>query len=152
VEQDKCETTLQDVLPPHGEIGFSRASAGRGKNEPPILCFSSDAGLFSNQNFTKKGPCYLLSGSPGTTVKTMKINVEERSRYKITDSHRNQTYVAIIRKNRDNYAWTWQGHIDFTDGHNLEFASRRSFSSATEAEDYMRRFACARIDSRLNSA
>jgi len=81
----------------------------------------------------------------------MKNNLEERSRYKISDSHRNQTFVAILRKDRDTYAWTWQGHIDFTDGHNLEFASQRNFSSAREAEDYMRRFACARIDSRLST-
>jgi hypothetical protein len=81
----------------------------------------------------------------------MKNSREDRSRYKITDSHRSQTFVGIIRKDRDNYTWTWHGHIDFIDGHNLEFASRRTFSTAAEAEDYLRRFACARIDSRLAS-
>jgi hypothetical protein len=32
----------------------------------------------------------------------------------------------------------------------FEFASR-SFDTATEAEDYMRRYACNRIDSRMNT-
>jgi hypothetical protein len=83
-------------------------------------------------------------------VAGMKNNNVERSRYKITDSHRNQTFVAVLRKDRDTEAWTWQGHIDFTDGQNFEFASQRGFSTALEAEDYMRRFACARIDNKLN--
>jgi hypothetical protein len=82
----------------------------------------------------------------------MKPNNEARSRYKITESHRNQTYVGVLRKDRDTYMWTWKGHIDFTDGDNLEFASQRGFNTASEAEDYLRRFACARIDSRLNAA
>lgn len=77
-------------------------------------------------------------------------NSSERSRYKITDIHRNQRYVAVLRRDRDTEAWTWRGHIDFSDGQNFEFSSQRTFSTATEAEDYMRRFACARIDNRLN--
>jgi hypothetical protein len=77
-------------------------------------------------------------------------NIEERTRYQITDSHRNQNFVAILRKNRDTYAWTCKGHIDFTDGHNFEFTSQRSFTTATEAEDYIRRYACDRIDNRLS--
>jgi hypothetical protein len=89
--------------------------------------------------------------SPTTKVISMKNNPEERSRYKITDSHRNQTFVGVLRKDRDTDAWTWHGHIDFTDGQNFEFASQRSFSTATEAEDYMRRFACARIDNQLRT-
>ena len=76
---------------------------------------------------------------------------EQRSRYKITALHRNQTFVAILRRNRDTDAWTWEGHIDFTDGRYLEFSSRRTFSTAPEAEDYMRRFACDRIDSQLRA-
>jgi len=80
----------------------------------------------------------------------MSNNNEERSRYKITDSHRNQAIIATVRKDRDTYAWTWHGHIEFTDGQHFEFSSQRSFSTASEAEDYMRRFACARIDSQLN--
>lgn len=80
----------------------------------------------------------------------MKTDNEEKSRYRITESHRNQTFVGILKRDRDNYMWTWKGHIDFADGHNIEFASQRSFMTKTEAEDYMRRFACARIDNRLS--
>lgn len=94
----------------------------------------------------------MLSGFPGTTVPNMTISNEDRSRYRITDSHRNQTFVGVLRKDRDTYSWTWKGHIDFTDGDNLEFVSQRTFNTAAEAEDYLRRFACARIDSRLNAA
>jgi hypothetical protein len=80
----------------------------------------------------------------------MKNNNSERSRYRITDSHRNQTFVAVVRRDRDTDAWTWRGHIDFSDGQNFEFSSQRTFSTALEAEDYLRRFACARIDNKLN--
>ena len=79
----------------------------------------------------------------------MKTN-EERSRYKISESHRNQNFVGVLRRDRDTDMWTWQGHIDYSDGQNFEFASQRGFSTATEAEDYLRRFACARIDNKLN--
>jgi hypothetical protein len=75
---------------------------------------------------------------------------EERSRYKITRSHRNQTLSAIVSKNRDTYTWTWHGHIDFTDGQQFEFSSQRNFATASEAEDYMYRFACDRIDNLLS--
>jgi hypothetical protein len=80
----------------------------------------------------------------------MKTNKEEKSRYRITDSHRNQTFVGILKRDRDTYEWRWTGHIDFTDGYNVEFASQRCFNTKIEAEDYMRRFACARIDNRLS--
>jgi hypothetical protein len=79
----------------------------------------------------------------------MKTN-EERSRYKISESHRNQTFVGVLRRDRDTDMWTWQGHIDYSDGQNFEFSSQRGFPTATEAEDYLRRFACARIDNKLN--
>jgi hypothetical protein len=79
----------------------------------------------------------------------MKTN-EDRSRYKISESHHNQTFVGVLRRDRDTDMWTWQGHIDYSDGQNFEFSSQRSFSTATEAEDYLRRFACARIDNKLN--
>ena len=82
----------------------------------------------------------------------MSIDNEDRSRYRITDSHRNQPFVGVLKKDRDTYAWRWKGHIDFADGNNFEFASQRCFNTAAEAEDYLRRFVCARIDSRLNSA
>lgn len=82
----------------------------------------------------------------------MKVITEERQRYKITDSHRNQTFVGVLRRDRDTYCWTWKGHIDFDDGHNFSFASQRSFATSLEAEDYMRRFARDRIDNRLSLA
>ena len=80
----------------------------------------------------------------------MKPNNEAKSRYRINDSHRNQTYSGVLQRDRDTYGWTWKGQIDYTDGHNFQFASQRSFNTATEAEDYLRRFACDRIDNRLN--
>lgn len=79
----------------------------------------------------------------------MRTNTPELSRYKIEDSHRNQAYVGLLRKDRDTDLWSWKGHIDFSDGHNFEFASQRTFATKTEAEDYMRRFARDRIDNRL---
>jgi hypothetical protein len=79
----------------------------------------------------------------------MKNKPEERSRYKINDSHRNQNFCATVTKDRDTYAWTWHGHIDFADGQHFEFSSQRNFQTATEAEDYLRRFACDRIDNHL---
>ena len=80
----------------------------------------------------------------------MKISNEDKSRYRISDSHRNQTYTGVFKRDRDTYGWTWKGEIDFSDGHNFQFASQRCFNTATEAEDYLRRFACDRIDNRLN--
>jgi hypothetical protein len=74
----------------------------------------------------------------------------ERSRYKITRSHRNQMITATISKDRDTYSWTWHGYIDFTDGQHFEFSSQRTFATATEAEDYLCRFACDRIDNQLS--
>lgn len=91
----------------------------------------------------------LLKHRPNVKLLRMINNREERSRYKITDSHRNQTFVATVSKDRGTYAWTWHGHIDFTDGQHFEFSSQRNFQTATEAEDYMRRFACDRIDNQL---
>ena len=84
-----------------------------------------------------------------TRDKNMKTNGAERQRYKITGSHRNQSFVGVLRRDRDTYGWTWQGHIDFDDGHNFSFISQRSFPTNLEAEDYMRRFVCDRIDNRL---
>lgn len=75
---------------------------------------------------------------------------EERSRYKIADTHRDQPFVGVMKRNRETYNWSWKGHIDFVDGHFFEFASQRSFDTATEAEDYMRRFARNHIDRRMN--
>jgi hypothetical protein len=81
----------------------------------------------------------------------MAQNHEEKSRYKINDSHRNQNFVGVMKRDRNTYMWSWKGHIVFADGHYFEFASQRSFDTATEAEDYMRRYACNRIDSRMNA-
>ncbi len=74
---------------------------------------------------------------------------EEKSRYKIADSHLNQPFVGVMKRDRDTYNWSWKGHIDFVDGHFFEFASQRSFDTAVEAEDYMRRFARNQIDLRM---
>jgi len=82
----------------------------------------------------------------------MKTNGEERSRYKVADSHRHQSFVGVLRRDPDTSCWTWKGHIDFADGHNFSFTSERSFSTKIEAEEYMRRFACNRIDNRLDSS
>jgi hypothetical protein len=79
----------------------------------------------------------------------MKINMEERQRYRIKDSHRNQAFVGVLKKDPNTYSWTWSGYIDFEDGHEFTFASQRSFATPDEAEEYMRQFARARIDSRL---
>ena len=76
-------------------------------------------------------------------------NTPERSHYKIEDSHRNQAYVGLFRKDSATDLWSWKGHIDFSDGDNFEFASQRNFATKTEAEEYMRRFARDRIDNRL---
>ena len=74
----------------------------------------------------------------------------QRQRYRIKDSHRNQPFVGIIKRDPNTFSWTWKGHIDFEDGHEFAFVSQRSFSTKVEAEDYMRQFARDRIDSRLN--
>ena len=91
----------------------------------------------------------LLKHAWSSKVTGMRSNHEDRSRYKVSDSHRNQIFIATLRKNRETYAWTWQGHIDLTDGQRFEFSSQRTFATATEAEDYMRRFACDHIDNLL---
>jgi hypothetical protein len=76
---------------------------------------------------------------------------EDKSRYKISDSHRDQPFVGVMKRDRETYNWTWKGHIDFVDGYFFEFASQRIFDTAVEAEAYMRRFACNHIDNRLNA-
>ncbi len=80
----------------------------------------------------------------------MAPNHQDKTRYKIIDSHCNQTFVGVMMRDRDTSMWSWKGHIDFADGHYFEFASHRSFDTAMEAEAYMRRYACDRIDSRMN--
>jgi hypothetical protein len=80
----------------------------------------------------------------------MNNSYEKRLRYKITRSHRNQNIIAIVTKDRDTHAWRWHGYIDFTDGQHFEFSSQRTFPTASEAEDYMCRFACDCIDNQLS--
>ena len=79
----------------------------------------------------------------------MKNNMEDRRRYTIKDSHRNQSFVGVLKKDPNSDAWTWSGHIDFEDGHEFTFMSQRSFRTHLEAEEYLRQFARARIDNRL---
>jgi hypothetical protein len=79
----------------------------------------------------------------------MKPMSDERQRYNIKDSHRNQTFAGVIRKDPDTYSWSWKGHIDFDDGENSEFTSARTFATKVEAEDYMLQFVRNRIDNRL---
>ncbi len=55
-----------------------------------------------------------------------------------------------MKRDRDTYNWSWKGHIDFADGHYSEFVSQRSFDTATEAEEYLRRFVHNQIDNRMN--
>jgi hypothetical protein len=89
--------------------------------------------------------------TPGKLI-NMKANREDPQSYKIVDCHRNQTFVGLFRRDANTYCWTWKGYIDFDDGSNYSFASQRNFTSKVEAEEYMRRFACARIDNRLDLA
>jgi len=76
---------------------------------------------------------------------------EEKSRYKISDSHLSQPFVGVMKRDRDTYNWSWKAHIDFVDGYFFEFASQRSFDTAIEAESYMRSFACNQINNRMNA-
>lgn len=80
----------------------------------------------------------------------MKTGKENRQIYRISDSYRNQLFVGALRLDPATGSWTWKGHIDFEDGHNLSFASQRSFVSNSEAEDCMRQFARSQIDHRLS--
>jgi hypothetical protein len=63
----------------------------------------------------------------------MKPNNEQRSMYKITDVHRQQSFKGVLKRDPDRYGWTWKGDITFSDGHNFSFASKRFFSSRLEA-------------------
>ncbi|HEY7163490.1 MAG TPA: hypothetical protein VIB79_02920 [Candidatus Binatia bacterium] len=80
----------------------------------------------------------------------MKFTSQERQMYKVTDSHRNQTFVGTVRRDPTAYGWTWKAHINFADGQNFSFVSQRTFSTEVEATDYMRKFICDRIDNRLS--
>jgi hypothetical protein len=82
----------------------------------------------------------------------MKTKIEDRQRYRIKDSHRNQVFVGVLKKDPQSYAWTWSGYIDFEDGNESTFMSQRSFTTNVEAEEYLRQFVCARIDAKLRGA
>jgi hypothetical protein len=86
-------------------------------------------------------------GSPGQTrVSLMKTPTTEKTRYKISEFYRKQPYGAVINQDRATRWWSWKGYIDLQDGPYSEFSSRRSFTTGSEAEEHMRRFAHGRID------
>ncbi len=70
----------------------------------------------------------------------------ERSIYKFTATYRKQPFGGVISRDRDTRSWAWKGHIDFEDGPYRKFTSRRSFTTVSEAEEHMRRFAQEQID------
>ena len=76
----------------------------------------------------------------------MKNGEAEKSTYKVKQCYRNQLFGGVISRDSDRRSWVWKGHIDFEDGPYREFTSRRSFSSGSEAEEHMRRFAHEQID------
>jgi hypothetical protein len=69
----------------------------------------------------------------------------EKSTYKIKESYRKQLFGGVISRDSDR-SWAWKGHIDFEDGPYREFTSRRNFTTGSEAEEHMRRFAREQID------
>ena len=79
----------------------------------------------------------------------MKSPSTEKTRYKISEFYRKQPFDAVINKDPATLSWSWKGHIDFEDGPYSEFSSRRTFTTGSEAEDHMRRFAHERIDNWL---
>jgi hypothetical protein len=79
----------------------------------------------------------------------MKTYSTEKTRYKISEFYRKQPFGGVINKDRTTGSWSWKGHIDLEDGPYSEFSSRRSFTTGSEAEDHMRRFARERIDNWL---
>jgi len=76
----------------------------------------------------------------------MKPQNEEKTRYKIKESYRQQAFVGVLNKDPATYSWSWKGQIDFEDGPYSVFASQRNFPTRSEAEDHMRQFAHQRID------
>ncbi len=83
--------------------------------------------------------------------RSMKTDMEDKRRYTIRDSHRNQSFVGILKKDPASYAWTWSGYINFENGHEVTFTSQRSFKTHVEAEEYLRQFARACIENRLGA-
>ena len=81
----------------------------------------------------------------------MKTHSSEKTRDKINEFYRNQPFDAVINRDPATRSWSWKGHIDLEDGPYSEFSSRRSFTTGSEAEDHMRRFAHERIDNWLRA-
>ena len=79
----------------------------------------------------------------------MKSRSTEKTRYKISEFYRKQSYEAVINRDPATLSWSWKGHIDFEDGPYSEFSSRRTFITGSEAEGHMRRFVHERIDNWL---
>ena len=79
----------------------------------------------------------------------MKARSTEKTRYKISEFYRKQPFDAVINRDPATLFWSWKGHIDFEDGPYSEFSGRRTFTTGSEAEDHMRRFAHERIDNWL---
>lgn len=81
----------------------------------------------------------------------MKNGEADKATYKIRESYRKQLFGGVISRDGDRRSWAWKGHIDFEHGPYREFTSRRSFNSAPEAEDHLRRFAHEQIDNWLSA-
>jgi hypothetical protein len=81
----------------------------------------------------------------------MTTRTKEKTRYKISEFYRKQSFAAVINKDPATGSWSWKGHIDLEKGPYSEFSSQRSFTSGSEAEAHMRRFAYERIDSWLRA-
>jgi hypothetical protein len=71
--------------------------------------------------------------------------------FKVKEWYRKQPFGGVINRDPTTLSWAWKGHIDFEDGPYSEFTSRRVFTSRSEAEDHMRRFAHERIDNWLST-
>jgi hypothetical protein len=71
------------------------------------------------------------------------------SSYKISETYRKQLFGAVINCDRDTRSWSWKGHIDFENGPYSEYSGRRTFTTGSEAEEHMRRFAREQIDNWL---
>lgn len=81
----------------------------------------------------------------------MNTRATEKTRYKISEFYRKQSFAAVINQDPATHSWSWKGHIDLEKGPYAEFSSQRSFTTCSEAEAHMRRFAHERIDSWLRA-
>jgi hypothetical protein len=81
----------------------------------------------------------------------MNTRTTEKKRYKISEFYRKHSFGAVINQDPATRSWSWKGHIDLENGPYSEFSSQRTFTSGSEAEAHMRRFAHERIDSWLRA-